>query len=62
MQMAFIQFNDDWRDMVKGQRVQLLKYVDGAWKVVDFGYAKFTDQYLAKGFIVKPIINTGKDK
>lgn len=53
--MAFIQFNDDWRNMVKGQRVKLLKYVDGEWRVVDFGYAKFTDKYLEKGFIVKPI-------
>jgi len=35
------------------QRVKLLKFVDGQWKVVDYGYAKYADLYTRQGYVVQ---------
>lgn len=51
---GFIQYNGNWQDVAKGQRVRLYRWVNDDWRFYDYGYKKFTDKYLERGLMVGP--------
>ncbi len=36
--------------------VELYKYINGNWRLVDYGTNNKTDEYIAQGYLVKYII------
>lgn len=54
------QYNGEWRDLADKNRVAVYSYVNGEWRLFDFGMRTKTDKYLQQGKIVRDWVQSMK--